>query len=702
MNVRISLTERLTVEANGATVDEERFPGRQGRIVFAYLAAQNGRPVPRDELAELLWGDELPATWVKALGVLMTKLRALLEECGIDGSTALTSAFGCYKLSLPTGSWIDVAAALEALERAESLLAGGDFAEAKAEAATAAALARRVFLPGEDAPWVEEKRRELHAVLVRAVECVRDASFATGDFAEAARRGEEVIQLEPFRESGYRGLMEAHAAAGNPAEALRVYERCRRFLADELGAYPSPEIEAVYREVLRVENATQEAIDAGGPQSAELRPQRRKTALLIAVGVLVAAGVALAIGALSGGSDASPAKLQTLESERCSSLHDGGKGQPDVLIVADLPLQQGVYGTTSPMVNAMTLALERRGYKAGQYRVGLQVCNDASAENVVADPRTCAANAQAYGANPSVIGVLGPFTSTCAKLQIPILNRAPGGSVAMVSPSNTYVGLTRDAADAAKGEPSIYYPTGRRNYARVVPTDDVEVAADAMVAQRLGVKRVYVLVPFGYSAPLLEDFTVAAANLGVEIAGRRFWGDGQSFERLAALVARSKADGVFLVGSSSELLQALRTRLGRAVPVISSGFDPDMAVLAGAAAEGMIISYPGPAIGLLKGEGARFVASFSKKFEREPDRFAVNAAQAMDVLLDAVARSDGTRASVTNKLFSTRVSNGILGSFWITPTGDTTLNAAAMYRVTGGKVAAYATIKVPDALVAPD
>jgi hypothetical protein len=74
----------------------------------------------------------------------------------------------------------------------------------------------------------------------------------------------------------------------------------------------------------------------------------------------------------------------------------------------------------------------------------------------------------------------------------------------------------------------------------------------------------------------------------------------------------------------------------------------------------------------------------------------------MDVLLDAVARSDGTRTSVTSKLFSTRVSKGILGSFWITPTGDTTLNAVAMYRVTGGKVTTYATVKVPDTLVAPD
>jgi branched-chain amino acid transport system substrate-binding protein len=667
--------------------------------VFAYLAAQEGRPVPRGELADLLWEDELPATWEKALRVLMTKLRALLEECGIDGATALTSAFGCYKLALPAGAWIDVDAAAEALERAEAELAVGDLREATLQANTSAALARRVFLPGEDGPWVEEKRRDLRDLLLRALECLRDASLASGDLGEAVRHAEEVTELEPFRESGYRRLMECHVAAGNPAEALRVYERCRQFLADELGAYPSAETEAAYLEILRSESATSApeapaALPPAPPRS------RRRLAVLLGVGLLLACGSALA-AVLAGGDAKSPA-LRTIAAERCLALHYQGPGSPDRLIVADLPIQPGVLDTTRSMVDALTLALEHRHYKAGQYRVGLQVCNDATADNVVADPVTCSANARAYVTNPSVIGVVGPFTSTCAKLEIPVLNSAPGGSVAIVSPSNTYVGLTRDSADAAKGEPSVYYPTGRRNYARVVPTDDVEVAADAMIAQRLGVKRVYVLAPIGYPAPILENFVLAAGNLGIEIAGHRFWGDGQSYERLAALVARSQADGVFLVGGSIELLQALRARLGRGVPVISSGFDPATAALAGPAAEGMTISYPGPAIGLLRGEGARFVASFSKKFGKKPDRFAVDAAQAMDVLLDAIARSDGTRASVTNELFATRVSNGILGSFWITPTGDTTLNAVAIYRVTGGKATTFRTVIVPDTLVAQD
>src|SRR5215208_6667482 len=181
------MTERLAVEANGARLDEQRFPGRQGRILFAYLAAQNGRPVPRDELAELLWGDELPATWDKALRVLMTKLRALLEECGIDGSSALTAAFGCYRLALPAGAWIDVHAAAYAVERAEAAGAAGVHDEARAQASTAAELARRIFLPGEEGPWVEEQRRDLRDILVRALECLRDSALADGKLGDAVR-----------------------------------------------------------------------------------------------------------------------------------------------------------------------------------------------------------------------------------------------------------------------------------------------------------------------------------------------------------------------------------------------------------------------------------------------------------------------------------------------------------------------------------
>jgi ABC-type branched-subunit amino acid transport system substrate-binding protein len=135
---------------------------------------------------------------------------------------------------------------------------------------------------------------------------------------------------------------------------------------------------------------------------------------------------------------------------------------------------------------------------------------------------------------------------------------------------------------------------------------------------------------------------------------------------------------------------------------VADGFDTDTAVLNGASADGLLISQPGPMGKRLGAEGKRFAAAFSKKFGEEPTRFALSSAQAMDVLLDAIARSDGTRASVTRRLFDTRISNGILGSFWITPTGDTTLNEVTIQRIVGGEVKPYATIHVPDGLVASD
>ena len=251
MAVRVSLTDHVRIETGGAVFQEQRFPGRQGRLVFAYLLAHHGRPVPRDELAEALWGDAPPATWEKALSVLVSKLRALLQKSGIDGMEALTSAFGCYQLTLPSDTWIDLVAAAEAADAAERALAAGALERARVEATIAESLARRTFLPGEEGRWIAEQRDQLRETLVRALDCLAEVSLRTSEPATAARIAEEIVGLEPFRERGYRLLMQAQSAAGNDAEALRTYERCRKLLAEELGSYPSAETEAIYRALLR-------------------------------------------------------------------------------------------------------------------------------------------------------------------------------------------------------------------------------------------------------------------------------------------------------------------------------------------------------------------------------------------------------------------------------------------------------------------
>ena len=216
---------------------------------------EHARPVPRDELAEALWGAAPPATWDKALTVLVSKLRGLLADHGIESTSALTAAFGCYRLDLPEGSWVDVIAAAHAAPEAEDALAAGDLAEAMAAAEVTESLTRSRFLPGENGAWVEEKRRELADVRGRALAVLADACLRSGHEAQAVNWAEQAIVVEPFRETGYRCLMEAHIAAGNRAEALRVYERCRQLLAEELGTYPSPETESIYRGLLEVPTA---------------------------------------------------------------------------------------------------------------------------------------------------------------------------------------------------------------------------------------------------------------------------------------------------------------------------------------------------------------------------------------------------------------------------------------------------------------
>jgi YVTN family beta-propeller protein len=247
---KVFLAGRVAVETDGVVIEEDRFPGRQGRLLFAYLVAEQGRPVPRDELAEALWGEAPPATWDKALTVIVSKLRRLLADRGIDDANVLTGAFGCYRLDLPEGTWVDVIVAANAAQEAEEALTAGELEKAKAAAALAASLVRQPFLPAEEGAWVEEKRRELADVRGRALSALADACLRSGDAPEAVKWAEQTIALAPFRETGYRRLMEAHVAAGNPAEALRVYERCRLLLAEELGTYPSPETESVYRALL--------------------------------------------------------------------------------------------------------------------------------------------------------------------------------------------------------------------------------------------------------------------------------------------------------------------------------------------------------------------------------------------------------------------------------------------------------------------
>lgn len=241
---RIQLCGRLVVRVAGERV-EDRIPGRQGRLLLAYLAVSPYRTATRDELTEAIWPASLPAAPDTALSALLSKLRRLLGPAAVEGRREI-------RLSLPPDAWIDAECARRQLHKAESLISAERWWDAYAPAVTARYISERPFLRGDDVPWVEGQRREMAELNLRAIECDARIGLAVrGPEANLAiQSARRLIELAPYRESGYCLLMTGLHEVGNHAEALQVYEQLRRLLRDELGAAPSPATQEVHRRLL--------------------------------------------------------------------------------------------------------------------------------------------------------------------------------------------------------------------------------------------------------------------------------------------------------------------------------------------------------------------------------------------------------------------------------------------------------------------
>lgn len=242
MATRIHLCGRLTAEISGRQIESE-LPGRQGRLLFAYLALNRAHAVRRDELIAAVWEEQPPAATDSALSALLSKLRRLVP---IEGRSDL-------RLALPLDVWIDVEAVGEAIHRAEGAAARRDWTSAWGPARVVQHIAARELLHGEEAEWLDEHRRHLRSSYERALEVAAQACLEIGgselDTAERAAR--TLVEVAPYRESGYRWLMLILERRGNRAEALRVYDELRRLLRDELGAAPGPATQELHQSLLR-------------------------------------------------------------------------------------------------------------------------------------------------------------------------------------------------------------------------------------------------------------------------------------------------------------------------------------------------------------------------------------------------------------------------------------------------------------------
>ena len=385
---------------------------------------------------------------------------------------------------------------------------------------------------------------------------------------------------------------------------------------------------------------------------------RARSMLTVALAVSLAATSAAACkssGGGGGGNTTGPTSAQT----GGGNTNTAGK---TVIVGTDLPLQGSSADTSADTNRMIQLYLDSINHKAGNFTVNIKTYDDSTAAAGKWDDAQCAQNAKAHVANTEEVAVMGTFNSGCAQIEIPTLNQDPSGPMLMVSHANTYVGLTKPWDT---GEPEKYYPTGKRNYARVVTTDNYQgTAAANFASQDLHAKSVYILNDNQvYGIGVAKAFQTQAEKNGMKILGNDAWdAQASNYTALFQKIKATNPDMVYFGGiydnNGGQLIKDKVAVLGsnEKVPLmVPDGFTgyPDEDKLP--QAQGEYLTFAGLSSDVLskvKGPGATLLQEFQQKYGRAPaGSYPLYGVAAMQVILAAIAKSDGTRASVTSQVF---------------------------------------------------
>src|SRR5215211_6212690 len=365
-----------------------------------------------------------------------------------------------------------------------------------------------------------------------------------------------------------------------------------------------------------------------GRQGARLRGGNltglRRTMSLVVLGV-----VAVLVAGCGGGGDQGGG---------------GGGGTQTVKIVSDHPRQGANRAQTTTMVNAIELAIEERGGKAGDVKIEYESQDDATAQAGQWDEAKCAENAQTAAQDEEIVGWIGPFNSGCAVVEIPILNEAGLG---MISPANTYIGLTKPSPDPS--EPEKYYPTGERNYTRVIVADDEQGQAGASLMEEKGVESVYILDDKEtYGKGLADQVQQSADELGIQVIGREGVDTtAANFRSVMNKIAQEDADAIYFGGIiENNAAQLVKDKIGAGMSnddVLFIGPDgiflDEFLSQGGAAAEGAYITFGGLPESELSDKGQQFVQEYESRYDDKVQPYTAYAYEAANVMLDAIERA---------------------------------------------------------------
>jgi branched-chain amino acid transport system substrate-binding protein len=361
----------------------------------------------------------------------------------------------------------------------------------------------------------------------------------------------------------------------------------------------------------------------------------------------------------------------------CTPAEDGD--DDTILIVSSLPRTGSAKAETDTVINGITLALEEVNYKVGRFTVKHLDWDDATATAGGWVAEAEAANADRAAKNPSVLAYIGTYNSGAAKIAMPILNRA---GLLMISPANTAPGLTKPGRGEA-GEPAIYRPTGKVNYVRVVPTDDLQGPLGADWAKELGAKTVVVLDDNEvYGRSIAELFKERCEEIGLKVVLRDTLDPKASeFKSLTATIKSLSPDLVYFGGTT----QSKGGQLAR--DLVAAGVNCKLMVPDGCMEEAFIkaagadvlndrcyVTFGGVPPDRQTGKGKEFVEKYKQRFGTMPEVYAIYGYEAAKVALEALRRAGvKDRAAVIEACLKIRDFDGALGRWSFDPNGDTTL-----------------------------